>query len=120
MKLDQLLPLFEYKIVDGAEFLWKCWPNARFLNLENEHARVSIVHSIDTIFEVEIYATQDNEFPYRWVNPEFKDVYYAEAVERKLNPNQAWDDVEYTLIENEDEFLSKSKLIFDGYHPLIS
>jgi hypothetical protein len=55
----------------------------------------------------------EGKSPYRWFNPEFKDAYYKEADSRNINPNIAWDGIEYVNIEDLEEFLSVAKRVFN-------
>jgi hypothetical protein len=117
MELNLLMSAFDYKVSDGDEYLWKCYPNARFINFESDYAYISVVHSTqDTVvYEVTVESKNDEYAPvYRWMNPDFIDAHEAESKERKLNPNVAWDDVCYTDVEDRDDFLIKAGDVFNG------
>lgn len=125
MKLETLLKAFDYRITDGDEFLWKCYPNARSITLSSEHAEISAVHSyIDqTVYEVKVdvapgvntdLAALEDVLVYRWMNPEWKEAHDAESVERGFDPKNAFDDVNWVDLEVEDDFLSKARNMFDG------
>jgi hypothetical protein len=57
----------------------------------------------------------DKHSPYRWFNPKFKEVYYKEAKERNIDPDQAWDNVKWVDIEVEQDFLEKARAIFNDF-----
>jgi hypothetical protein len=120
MKLETLLKTFDYRITDGCEFLWKCYPDARCMTLSSEYAEISAVYSyIDqTIYEVKVDvapgAETDPALVYRWMNPEWKEAHDAESVKRGFNPKTAFDDIEWIDLEVEDDFLSKARNMFDG------
>jgi hypothetical protein len=108
---------FDYKISDGDEYLWKCYPHARFINFESDYAHVSVVHSTrdSVVYEVTVESKNDEYVPvYRWMNPVFMGAYAAESKERNLDPAIAWDDVRYTDVEDRDDFLIKAGNVFNG------
>jgi len=115
MELSLLMSAFDYKITDGSEYLWKCYPDARFLNFESEYAYVSVVHctTANVVYEVTIENKNDAS-PHRWINPDFIDAHDAESNERNINPAIAWDDVRYIDVNSVDEFLTKAGSIFNG------
>ena len=123
MHLSQVNEITDHKITEGSEYGWNCYPNARFLNYESEFAYVSVLYSTETqeIYEADVSIKVDNWFdedknmrPYRWLNPEFKDVMIAEAKKRKVKWRKAWDDVKWIDLEVEADFLEKAKAIFNG------
>ena len=119
MELSLLMSAFDYKITDGSEYLWKCYPNARFINFESEYAYVSVVHCTTSsiVYEVTIDATKSDIYnapPHRWINPDFVDAHTAECIEKNIDPAIAWDDVRWTDISEVDEFLINADCIFNG------
>ncbi len=117
MELNLLMSAFDYKVSDGAEYLWDCYPNARFINFESDYAHVSVVHSTqDTVvYEVTVDSKNDKDAPvYRWMNPDFVAAHTAECIEKNIDPAIAWDDVRYTDIEDRDDFLIKAGDLFNG------
>lgn len=119
MELSLLMSAFDYKITDGSEYLWKCYPDARFINFESEYAYVSVVHctTSNIVYEVTIDATKSDIYnapPHRWINPDFVDAHTTESIERNIDPAIAWDDVRYTDVSDSTEFLLKADAIFNG------
>ena len=120
MKLETLLKTFEYRITDGAEYLWKCYPNARYLSLSSEHAEVSFLYSTvdQTVYEVKVDAAPGVDavdvLVYRWMNPDWKEAHDSESVKRGYDPDIAFDDVKWVDLDVEDDFLSKARNMFDG------
>ena len=104
MKLSQVNEILDHKIIDGSEYQWNCWPNARFLDYETEYCHVSVVFN---------YKTQEIK-PYRWLDPRFKDAMVAEAEERKTDHTQAWDNVKWVDLETEEDWLNKAEAISIG------
>jgi hypothetical protein len=123
MKLAQINEAMNHQITGGSEYQWQCFPDARFLDYESEHAHVSILYSTvdqivyqaDASIKREVWP-DDKRFdkPYRWTNPIFKDAYINEAKERGVDPDQAWDDTKWIELETDEDFLEKAKAMFEG------
>ena len=120
MYLSKVNETLDHKICGGSEHQWHCWENARFMDYESDYAYVGVVFNSKTqlIYQAEVNCKSEmfskEPKPYRWVDPEYKDVYLAEAKERKVDPNQAWDDVKWVDLETEEDFLEKAKAIFNN------
>ena len=123
MKLAQINEAMNHQITGGSEYQWQCFPDARFLDYESEHAHVSILYSTVDQFVYQADASikrevwpDDKRFdkPYRWTNPIFKDAYINEAKERNVDPDQAWDDTKWIELETDEDFLEKAKAMFEG------
>ena len=123
MHLKQVNEITDHQIIEGSEFGWNCYPNARYLNYESKFAYVSVLYSTETqeIYEADVSIKTNNWFgedknmkPYRWLNPEHKDAMIAEAKSRKVKWRKAWDDVKWVDLETEEDFLEKAKAIFNG------
>lgn len=122
MKLETILNLGDFRITDGSEYLWKCYPSARFVTLASEYAEISVIHSTvsGTVYEVTVCVTLDHEdegnpLPaYRWIHPEWKAAYEDEAHSRNIDPKICYDDVNWVDLELEDDFLSKARDMFGG------
>jgi hypothetical protein len=123
MYLKQVNEITNHRITEGSEYCWNCYPNARYLSYESEFAHVSVLYSTETqeIYEADVSIKVDNWFdedkemrPYRWLNPEYKDAMITEAKERKVKWRKAWDDVKWIDLEVTEDFLEKTKAIFNG------
>jgi hypothetical protein len=120
MHLRQVNEITDHKIIEGSEYGWNCYPNARYLSYESEFAYVSVLYSTETqeIYEADVtiktHAWDEDQRPYRWLNPEYKDDMISEAKSRKVKWRRAWDDVKWIDLEVEEDFLEKAKAIFNG------
>lgn len=120
MNLKQLNQTLDHKITNGSEYQWNCYPDARFLEYESDFAHVSVIFNTTNqiVYEVEISIKRDawpeDMRPYRWLNPDTKDIMIAEAKQRKIKYRKAWDDVKYIDLDLEVDFLEKAKAIFNG------
>ena len=121
MHLSQINEITNHKIIEGSEYSWRCYPDARYLDYESEFAHVSVLYSTETqeIYEANISIKVDawdevDDKPYRWLNPEFKDAMIAEAKERNVKWKKAWDNIKWIDLEVEEDFLAKAEAIFNG------
>jgi len=116
MFLKDVNEVLNHKIVGGSEYYWNCYPKSRFMDYESEYAHVSVLFSTETqvIYCAEINDKENKYKPYRWLNPEYKDAYVAEAKERGIDPNNAWDNTDWLDLELSVDWLEKAKAIFNG------
>ena len=120
MKLSQINEVLGHRITGGSEYQWNCYPNGRYLDYESDFAHVSILYSTvdQTVYQAEVSvkreAWDEDKKPYRWLNPDYKDALYKESKKRKIDPDQAWDDVKFIDLEMEEDFLEKATAIFNG------
>jgi hypothetical protein len=105
-----------HKIAGGSEYQWQCWPNARWLDYESEFAYASVVFNTETqeVYTAEINDKDDKYKPYRWLNPYYKQNMLDEAKERGVDPNQAWDNVNWYDLETVEDWLTKAGAIMQG------
>jgi hypothetical protein len=66
-----------------------------------------------TVFEVMV-ADYQRERAYRIINPDYVAAYRAEADQRGVDPDQAWDDVQYIDLETKEDWLEKAEAIVQG------
>ena len=119
MTLIEVIAQCGARVAGGTEYLWPCYGHdARFIDFAdvagNEYAHV--VHDTKTfvIYEfVVVVPGQDQAFA--WRNPDYIDAYLAESKAREVTPNQAWDNVEYTLVD-ESTILQYAKDVGELYY----
>jgi len=115
MNLAQINEATNHRITGGSEYCWQCYPDARYLDYESEYAHLSVLFNTNT---QEIYCaevnTKEHKYQYRWLNPAYKDAMLDEAKQRNVDPNQAWDDVKWTDLDVEEDFLEKANAVFNG------
>ena len=114
--LKDFMETVDYKVTEGSDYTWECFgPNAYRLdswNQEQEGHTVSIVFDTRTheVYEVSAYDYKRNR-AYRLINPLYKASHDAEARDRDVDSNQAWDDVNYVDLETDEDFLDKARSI---------
>lgn len=109
----------DFKITEGSRYMWTCYgPKAYRLDAWNgDHlgTNASIIFDTDTqtVYETTVY---DYAKPaaYRMINPEYVAQYQQEAKQNSVEPNQAWDDVDYIDLDVIDDWTSKARAIMTG------
>jgi len=112
-----------YRITEGGDYLWKCFgPHAYRLdswsgawNNSTEGYTISIVFDniTQTVYQIEAW-DYNRSRAYRWTNPKYKDAHDNEAKERRIDPQEAWDDVKFVDLDVKADFLEKARAIVAG------
>ena len=107
-----------HNITEGSAYLWSCYgPNARYLDYTIRGLDVTGCVIYDTQTQ-EIYQADlcdgPNDLAWRWRNPDFLKAYLKEAKKRGVNPNQAWDDVDYTDVSVDEWIQAALDLVDDS------
>lgn len=117
MKIDQYLELIEYNLDGTSPYQWKSFgPNAYFFDYNGQgFGEFSVVADLKTK-QVYYAAVIDdhNKRQYLWIDPQYKDDYIYESESRNCNYKQAFDDVEYTVLDEESDWLEKARAIYLG------
>jgi hypothetical protein len=119
--IKEWMELVDYKITEGSDYGWSCYgPNAYTIDSWNGvHGdggySFSIVFSTKTqkVYEV-TGCDYTNNRAYRMIVENKRDKHRAESIERNVNLNEAWDDVDYTDLEVDDDFIQKCLAIKAG------
>jgi len=90
MKLKKILKLFDYRISEGSEFMWKCFgPNARYLDFISPD---SIQNSVSVVYDTlttKIYAMdfccETVDGVYSWVDPKYEVAHARECKEHNVD-----------------------------------
>lgn len=109
MKLKKFLEATDGQITGGTDFQWKCYgPSAQYMDVSDiDNVEVgSCVFDSKTkkVYEITVDVYKDN-VAYRWVDPTYEFALFEEALERHLNTENAYDDVDYTKITSSSEIL---------------
>jgi len=119
LTLKEWMEIADYKITEGCDYGWQCYgPNAYQLDSWNGEQDG---HSFCIIFDTRdqtVYEVQAHDYvhqrAYRMVNPDFQKKIKKEARKREIDNDQAWDDVNYTDLEVDDDFIQKCLSIKAG------
>jgi len=117
MHLSKVNEALDHRITGGSEYQWDCYGfNVRFLDYESDYAHASVVFdtTTQTVYEATVSSKDESVRPYRWLNPETKDLHLHECKEREIDSNVAWDDVKWVDLETMEDYLDKASAIFNG------
>lgn len=115
--LKEFMEVVDYRVTEGSEFTWHCFgPAAYTLSAWNgDHDGWSFNITFDTKNQC-VYMVEGCDYKrdraYRLINPDFVDAYRTYA--RRENPvyaDQAWDNVNYTDLEVDDDWIQKALAI---------
>lgn len=116
--LKQWMETVNYAITEGYNYQWQCYgANAYGLeswNGKQDGASFSIIFDqIDqTVYQVEAHDMKNNR-SYRMINPLFAEAHSGETASRGMT-DVAYDDVKFTDLETDEDFLEKAAAIFIG------
>jgi hypothetical protein len=111
--LKEWMELVDYRITGGSEFQWQCYGTlAQTIDSDGVKHSVSIVfdRGDQLVYEVTVCDYVNNR-AYRIIDPNFKFGHDDEAAGRDVPANQAWDDVLYTDLETDEDFMTKARAI---------
>lgn len=108
-----------YRITEGSDYGWNCYGENSYCldswNRIQEGNSLSIV--FDTITQT-VYEVQAHDYlnhrSYRIINPEYQEAYRREAKVRDVDPDCAWDNVNYVDLETDEDWMEKAQAIVDG------
>lgn len=119
--LKQWLELANYRITEGEHYLWGCYGSDAFMlaNWNGIHGRGG--YSTDIIFDTKTQTVYEvtvhdftNDRAYRIINPEYVKAHAEESSIRSVDMNTAWDGVDYTDLDVEEDFVEKATAIVNG------
>jgi hypothetical protein len=119
--MKEWMELVDYKITEGGDYGWQCYgANAYCLDSWNGvHGKggysFSIVFSTKTqkVYEVTV-SDYTNDRAYRMIVENKRKKHSEESFLRNVDLNEAWDGVNYTDLEVDDDFIQKCLAIRDG------
>ena len=117
--MKEWMELVNYRITEGCDYGWQCYgPNVYQLdswNGEQDGHSFTIVFDTkdQTVYEVQAHDYVHNR-AYRMINEDFAKKMKKEAKKRDVDKDQAWDEVNYTDLEVDDDFIQKCLAIREG------
>ncbi len=117
--LKEWMELVDYRITEGSQYHWHCYGNYAYAldSWNGDHDGHSFTVIFDTVTQV-VYETQAHDYvndrAYRLINPEFRTRHTDESVDRGIDIDQAWDDVNYYDLDVDDDFIQKGLAIRAG------
>ena len=117
MNLKDWFELVNYRISEGSEYNINYAPDCYSLTSwdgSQEGSSFNVVFSTKTqaVYLMEACDYKNNR-AYRYINPEWTDEYGHDNIIEDLGA-EAWDDVDFCHLDVYEDFLEKSRAIFDG------
>jgi hypothetical protein len=115
--LKQFLEAGQYRVTEGSDFHWQCFgPNAYMLDVQigewdGNSASVIFDRVTQEVYQVSCYDYKNNRAYRMFASDDIRRIHTAEALVRKVNEKQAWDDVNYVDLEVDEDFLDKMTAI---------
>ena len=118
INLKQWMETVDYRITEGSNYGWSCYgPNAYSLDSwDGDYDGCSFGIIFDTktqtVYQVEAH-DYEKKRSYRLVNPDYYQALRDEANSRGVE-HLAWDNVPYTDLDVDQDWLTKARAIFLG------
>jgi hypothetical protein len=114
--LRDFMETVDYRITEGSDYGWRCYgPDAYTLDSWNQDHNG---HTLSIIFDTrtqEVYEATVCDYKrsraYRLINPDYQKAHRDEALEKGMQENEAWDDVNFVDLEVHEDFLEKARAI---------
>lgn len=110
MKLKTFLEAIDYKITEGSEYCWNIYGDHTHRlerQTESGNTLTCVFDTVDqTVYELEAWDNTSDRV-YRWIHPDYVEAYKAECVDRSVVFENAYDNVDFTDIEVEEDMLEK-------------
>jgi hypothetical protein len=118
ISLKEFLEIIDYSITEGWQYQWHCFgDNAYALDYHDpDRSKNSFTIVFDkkdrTVYCAEAHDYENNR-SYRLLHPAHAQAYQAECTAKGIK-DMAWDDVAYTDLETDEDWLEKARAIFAG------
>jgi hypothetical protein len=121
LTIKEWMEIVNYRITEGSDYGWQCFGHDAYqisswngIHGQGGWSANIIFNTKDqTVYEVEV-CDYTRDRAYRLINPDYKSAFDAESDQRGELGNQAWDDVDYTDLESDEDWLAKASAIVDG------
>jgi hypothetical protein len=118
--LKEWMEVVDYRITEGSAYSWQCFgANAYCLDSwdgdqDGHSLSITFDQKTQTVYEVQIHDYR-NQRAYRMINPDYQSAHAASAASRgTYNINEAWEDVLYTDLEVDDDWIQKALAVVSG------
>ena len=113
MTLEQVLNAANFNVVEGFDYGWD-WAGKNSYAFEfsvnptdvsSNAATVVFDRVTKEVLQVSVYFYTGEDIAYNWVNLGFFDAFVAENIRKNVDPNIAYDDVIFTMVDKEFDIL---------------
>lgn len=119
LTLKDWMELVNYRITEGSDYGWQCFGSDVYMlsswDGDQDGHSLNIVFDTQnqTVYQVEVH-DYENDRAYRLTNPAHVEAYKADAENRGVDANEAWDDVNYIDLDTAEDFIEKAEAIIAG------
>ena len=125
IKINDFFELIDFKVIQGFDYGWNCFgPNA-FMFCSHDDSKTGQTWESSIVFDTktqEVYRIEicdyDNNRAYTWMPPTSCEKYDLKLkgyeTETNTSGEVAWDDVKFTRLDLEEDFLTKARAIIKG------
>lgn len=117
--LKEWMEIVNYRITEGSDYGWTCYGSKAYM-LDSWNGEQD-GHSFTIIFDTEsqeVYEVQAHDYvnnrAYRMINSDYKEAHSIKVKEMGEFSDMAWDDVDYTDLEVDDDWIQKALAIAAG------
>jgi hypothetical protein len=117
--MKEWMEIVDYRITEGCDYCWECYGHKAYQldswNGDQDGFSFCIIFDTydQTVYEVQAH-DYTNQRAYRMINPDFQKKMKKESKRRNIDKDEAWDDVNYTTLEVDDDFIQKCLAIKAG------
>jgi hypothetical protein len=116
LSLRDFFELIDYRITEGSDYGWQCYGgHAHAIDCAADNYGLTVIfdRQDQTVYEVTV-CDYRNDRAYRMIDPDYAAAHGAEAQERGVDADQAWDEAKYVDLETEEDFVEKARAIIAG------
>jgi hypothetical protein len=116
INLREFFELIDYRITEGSDYGWQCYGgHAHAIDSTADDYSLTVIFDREdqTVYEVQV-SDYRNDRAYRMIHPDYESAYRAEAKERGVDADRAWDDIKYADLETDEDFVEKARAIIAG------
>jgi hypothetical protein len=116
LSLRDFFELIDYRITEGSDYGWQCYGGlAHAIDSTADDYSLTVIFDRDDqmVYEVHVCDYRNNR-AYRMIDPDYEAAHTAEAQERGVDADQAWDEAKYVDLETAEDFVEKARAIIAG------
>jgi predicted HTH domain antitoxin len=113
LSLRDFFELIDYRITEGSDYGWQCYGgHAHAIDCTADNYSLTVIFDREnqTVYEVTV-CDYRNDRAYRMIHSDYESAHTAEAQERGVDADRAWDEVNYVDLETEEDFVEKARAI---------
>ena len=119
LTLKNFMESVKYRITEGSPYGWQCYGNNAYCldswDGERDGHSATIIFDTETqvVYEVSVFDYK-KERAYRIIHPSYVTAQKQEAENHSVPFDEAWDEVRYTDLDVDEDFLEKLIAIFNN------